>query len=67
MLIKESLEKIPNNPNEKRLGQYLIDQGILLENATVRTVAKEVFLAPSSVVRFVQKLGFKGFNDFKKQ
>ena len=49
MLIKESLEKIPNNPNEKRLGQYLIDQGILLENATVRTVAKEVFLAPSSV------------------
>ena len=64
MLIKESLEKIPNNPNEKRLGQYLIEQGILLENATVRTVAKEVFLAPSSVVRFVQKLGFKGF---KKQ
>ena len=55
------------NPNEKRLGQYLIDQGIELENATVRTVAKEVFLAPSSVVRFVQKLGFEGFNDFKKQ
>ena len=67
MLIRESLEKIPVNPNEKRLGEYLIEQGILLENATVRTVAKEVFLAPSSVVRFVQKLGFEGFNDFKKQ
>ena len=67
MLIRESLEKCPMNPNEKRLGQYLIDQGIQLENATVRTVAKEVFLAPSSVVRFVQKLGFEGFNDFKKQ
>lgn len=45
MLIRESLEKCPMNPNEKRLGQYLIDQGIQLENATVRTVAKEVFLA----------------------
>ena len=56
MLIRESLEKCPMNPNEKRLGQYLIDQSIELENATVRTVAKEVFLAPSSVVRFVQKL-----------
>ena len=67
MLIRESLEKCPMNPNEKRLGQYLTSQGIQLENATVRTVAKEVFLAPSSVVRFVQKLGFEGFNDFKKQ
>lgn len=56
MLIRESLEKCPMNPNEKRLGQYLTSQGIQLENATVRTVAKEVFLAPSSVVRFVQKL-----------
>ena len=64
MLIRESLEKCQMNPNEKRLGQYLISQGIQLENATVRTVAKEVFLAPSSVVRFVQKLGFEGFNDF---
>ena len=51
MLIREALEKSPMNPNEKRLGQYLIDQGIQLENETVRTVAKEVFLAPSSVVR----------------
>ena len=67
MLIREALEKSPMNPNEKRLGQYLISQGIQLENETVRTVAKEVFLAPSSVVRFVQKLGFEGFNDFKKQ
>ena len=67
MLIREALEKSPMNPNEKRLGQYLTSQGIQLENETVRTVAKEVFLAPSSVVRFVQKLGFEGFNDFKKQ
>ena len=64
MLIRESLEKCPMNPNEKRLGQYLISQGIQLENETVRTVAKEVFLAPSSVVGFVQKLGFVGFYVF---
>ena len=47
MLIREALEKSPMNPNEKRLGQYLISQGIQIENETVRTVAKEVFLAQS--------------------
>ena len=57
MLIRESLEKCPMNPNEKRLGQYLIDQGIQLENATVRTVAKEVFLAPEADVLGVQNVG----------
>lgn len=67
MLIREALENPQLNPNEKKLGRYLIEQDIKIESETVRTVAKAVYMSPSSVVRFVQKLGFEGFNDFKKQ
>lgn len=67
MLIREALKSPELSENEKRLGQYLLEQGIQLEKSTVRTIAKDVYMAPSSIIRFVQKIGFEGFNDFKKQ
>lgn len=67
MLIREALKDPKLNENEKRLGKYLLEQGLHLENATVRTIAKDVYMAPSSIIRFVQKLGFEGLKDFKKQ
>lgn len=52
---------------EQSISQYFLNHEKALENITVRKMADELYVAPSTIVRFCQKLGYKGYEDFRKK
>ena len=68
MLIQERMKQQDHfSESEVIISQYFLEKYHQLEKESVRSIAKEIYVAPSSIVRFCQKLGFKGYNDFKAQ
>lgn len=51
--------------SEKIMFQFIKQDTQRLTTLTIDEFAHEVYVSKSSVVRFCQKLGFKGFSDFK--
>lgn len=37
-----------------------------IEQRSARSIAKELFISPSALTRFSQKMGYEGFNDFRR-
>lgn len=67
MLITETLEnKEYFSMIECILADYLLIQKDKIENQSAHFIAKELYTVPSTITRFAQKLGFSGFNEFKK-
>lgn len=67
MLILEKLnDKQLFSHAEINVANYIKKAGLEIENKTVRMIANDSFVAPSAVIRFCQKLGYEGYNDFKK-
>lgn len=54
------------NETEQMILDYLLQHATNIRDLTIRTVAKENFTAPNTIIRLCQKLGFKGFTDFKE-
>lgn len=50
---------------DKTLANFFIDSGRRVEKLSSRTIASTLFVAPSTVTRFCQFLGFSGYSDFK--
>ena len=68
MLIRDILKRQDTfSDNEKLIADYFLNQKEELQKKGVRKIAADVFQAPSSIVRFTQKLGFSGLEDFKEQ
>lgn len=65
-IIQSLKEKQDFYPTEIQLANYLLDKGLDIEKVSARKIAKECYMAPSTVTRFCQKLGFQGYNDFKE-
>ncbi|WP_028043249.1 MurR/RpiR family transcriptional regulator [Candidatus Stoquefichus massiliensis] len=66
MLIHEKLKQREHYTNiECSIADYVLQQEEGLEHQSARSIANQLYMAPSTVVRFFQKLGFQGFNDFK--
>lgn len=66
MLIQEILkEKKEFSDIEILIADYLLKNKENIANQSARFIASQVFTAPSTVVRLCQKIGYKGFNDFK--
>ncbi|UUX35203.1 MurR/RpiR family transcriptional regulator [Fundicoccus culcitae] len=65
------IEKIKHHVNltdvEYEIGKLIITLGYDVSDKTTRWIAKNSFTSPTSVVRFCQKLGFSGFDEFKEQ
>lgn len=51
---------------EKSIAQYFIKQEKNLENISTRKIAEDLYVAPSTIVRFCQKLGYNGYADFRE-
>ena len=67
MLIQEQLQQKKDFSNiEALIADYLLLQQEQIAEQSARHIATQVFTAPSTVVRLCQKLGYMGFNDFKK-
>ena len=59
MLIRDILKRQDTfSDNEKLIADYFLNQKEELQKKGVRKIAADVFQAPSSIVRFTQKLGF---------
>jgi DNA-binding MurR/RpiR family transcriptional regulator len=68
MLIKDQLAAIPKaTSSEQAIIEYFVSNPHELEQCSTRSLAKKLYCSPSSIVRFCQKLGFGGFEDFRKQ
>ena len=51
--------------NEKKLADYILSNAALLRDYSSLQLAKAVGVSQSSVVKFCQKLGYKGYPDLK--
>ena len=63
------LEKIAHdyklNDNDLYLAQYIIDYSEEVIHLSTHQLAKNTYTSATAVVRFVKKLGFINYNDFK--
>lgn len=67
MLITETLkEKLYFSVIECNLADYILMQRDHIETQSTHYIANQLFTVPSTITRFCQKMGFKGFGDFKK-
>lgn len=68
MYFYENLKKYRHllNAGEKKMLESLLDFRKDIQSATIRQVASEHFTTPNSIIRMCQKLGFKGFTEFKE-
>lgn len=67
MLITEKLnEQDHMTETERTIAQFFLKNTEHLTEMSARFIASEIYTAPSTIVRFCQRIGFKGFNEFKK-
>ena len=52
---------------EQNIIKYMVDNYKILANFSIRELAKKTFASPASIFRLCQKLGFKGYSEFKIQ
>lgn len=66
MLLKEWLKQKKNFTQvDIKIADYLTEQPCRWQKMSLRNIAKEIYVSPSTITRFCQKADYKGFNDFK--
>lgn len=66
MLLINKLKNIENfSEIENKLADYVLSNYKNIVNMTIDEFSSENYVSNSTIVRFSQKLGFKGFSDFK--
>jgi len=53
------------SPNEKKIARFILDNPALIRDYSSQSLASSVGVSQSSIVKFSQKLGFRGFTDLK--
>lgn len=66
MLLQEKMETTDFSPSEQIVVSFILEKQELIQNYTTTAIAGETYVSPSILVRISKKLGFNGFNDFKK-
>ena len=64
-LVKIRALKEQLSPNEKKIARFILDNPALIRDYSSQNLAASVGVSQSSVVKFSQKLGYKGFIDLK--
>lgn len=53
------------SPNEKKIARFILANAALLRDYSSQNLATSIGVSQSSIVKFSQKLGYKGFTDLK--
>lgn len=53
------------NNTEKKIASYFIDSNQSIVNKTISELSQEIGFSESTIFKFVKKIGFQGFQDFK--
>ncbi|MEE7559827.1 MurR/RpiR family transcriptional regulator, partial [Xanthomonas sp. Kuri4-2] len=64
-LLKIRAERDRMSAIERRIADFLLDNAHLLRDYSSQQLARALGVSQSSVVKFSQKLGFKGYPDLK--
>lgn len=66
MKIVEALsKKIQLTETEKEILEYMVENLDALPKLSSRKLAEKTYTSPTTIVRFVKKLGYQNYNDFK--
>ena len=65
MLIQEKLNQPNQTLVEQKIAQYFLNHPDFIKLSS-REIAKTLYISPSTLVRFCQKIGYEGLNEFKK-
>lgn len=65
-MIKEILEATTLTPQEKVIVEYIQDNPDCIFNYNAKEISVLCHVSSPTIIRFVKKLGFKGYNDFQK-
>lgn len=67
MLITDKLKQLGTMSEvEQSIATYFRDYPQEIESVSTRSIAQKLFISPSTIVRFCQKLGFSGYDSFRK-
>ncbi|MBS4902779.1 MAG: MurR/RpiR family transcriptional regulator [Coprobacillus sp.] len=63
--IEELSKKIKLTETEKEIHEYMVENLDVLPKLSSRKLAEKTYTSPTTIVRFVKKLGYQNYNDFK--
>lgn len=66
MLIEQKLEQIKLSSTQKMVMDYIINHRYNIKDMTVKEIAKATYTSTTTVIRLAQKLGYHGYEEFKK-
>ena len=64
-LIKINQSKSEFTPSDKKIGEYIIDNPEQIINYNTLQLAEIIQTSQSAIIRFIKKIGYKGYIDFK--
>ena len=68
MLIIDKLTlKDSFSDGEKALSEFILDKGREIDRYSIRSLAEGAYTSPATMIRLCKKLGFSGFDEFKKE
>lgn len=65
MIVEQLKEQEGFSPIERSIAQHFLEAGDALREQSARSIAAQLFTAPSTVSRFCKRLGYDGYNDFR--
>ncbi len=66
MLIEQKLEQIKLSAAQKNVMNYIINHKYNIKNMTIKEIAEATYTSTTTVIRLAQKLGYHGYEEFKK-
>lgn len=66
MFIIQKLETIHLSSSQKEVAQYILDKKLEIEKLTIQELAHQTFTSPATIIRLAKKLGYEGYESFKK-
>lgn len=64
-IVEELSKKIKLTETEKEILEYMVENLDALPKLSSRKLAERTYTSPTTIVRFVKKLGYQNYNDFK--
>ena len=65
MILKQLEKDYKLNENDLFIARYILEHSEEIPLFSSHQLAKETFTSPTAIIRFVKKLGFESYNDFK--
>ncbi|MCF0114907.1 MAG: MurR/RpiR family transcriptional regulator [Erysipelotrichaceae bacterium] len=63
--ILQNINTLDLTPNEVIIYEYMIENELKIPHMSLEQLANATYLSTASIVRFAQKLGYTGYNQFK--